>query len=201
MTSSRSKTDKTNSGCQLLGTAYITSKYWNTQNYVSAHVPMSATHTVASGLECISIIIHKKHWHGRFFLLFWPDVHCTRCWVVWMWIWSLHASTLFCLISHNTQQLPPIVVTYGVSVAHCVPWPTVNCTYQFYISLVNLEEEQETEQQVKQWNGWSQLISTSRPNNNTHTDEHKDNLRPLTHTHTHTCLPRCVPSLFSCLSS
>ena len=173
MTSSRSKTDKTNSGCQLLGTAYITSKYWNTQNYVSAHVPMSATHTVASGLECISIIIHKKHWHGRFFLLFWPDVHCTRCWVVWMWIWSLHASTLFCLISHNTQQLPSIVVTYCVSVAHCVPWPTVNCTYRLCNILVSLEEEQETEQHVK----------------------HKDNLRPLTHTHT------CLYLLLSCLSS
>ena len=29
-----------------------------------------------------------------------------------------------------------------------------------------------------------QLISTSRTNNNTHTDEHKDNLRLLSYTHT-----------------
>ena len=194
MTSSRSKTDKMDSGCQLLGTAYITSKYWNTQNYVSAHVPMSATHTIPSGLECISII-HKNHWHGRSFLLFWLDIHCTRCRAVLMWIWSLHASTLFCLISHNTQQLPSTVVTYCVSVAHCFPWATVKCTYLWTKFLATLEEEQETEQQMKQWNGWSQFISTSRPNNNTHTDEHKDNLRPLTHTHT------CLPLLLSCLSS
>ena len=32
----------------LVSVVYITSKYWNTQNYVSAHVPMPATHTVPS---------------------------------------------------------------------------------------------------------------------------------------------------------
>ena len=63
-----------------------------------------------------AVDIHKKHWHGRSFLLFWLDVHCTMCLAVWMW--SLHTSTLFCLISHNTQHLPSIVVTYCVCFAH-----------------------------------------------------------------------------------
>ena len=111
-----SKTDKNRLWMSTTGYC-IHNKQWNTLNYVSAHVPMRATHTVPSGLECISII-HKKHWHGRSFftiLTRWTlhqVLSCLNVYVVIACFYSLLPN-----FTYNTQHLPSIVITCVSS--HC----------------------------------------------------------------------------------